>query len=104
MECEDSSRDNAVLIDMKERDVKRVIPAGFSYFVVYFGLEGGMAHIIENESLVPSWFGQEVIGGMLGLEYNQWRKPANEVLEQQVKRVATFKKQLKEFDSTIFQK
>ncbi|KRY46126.1 CWF19-like protein 2 -like protein [Trichinella britovi] len=83
MECEDSSRDNAVLIDMKERDVKRVIPAGFSYFVVYFGLEGGMAHIIENESLVPSWFGQEVIGGMLGLEYNQWRKPANEVLEQQ---------------------
>ncbi|KRZ89045.1 CWF19-like protein 2 -like protein [Trichinella sp. T8] len=93
MECEDSSRDNAVLIDMKERDVKRVIPAGFSYFVVYFGLEGGMAHIIENESLVPSWFGQEVIGGMLGLEYNQWRKPANEVLEQQVKRVTTFKKQ-----------
>ncbi|XP_003381899.1 conserved hypothetical protein [Trichinella spiralis] len=80
------------------------IPAGFSYFVVYFGLEGGMAHIIENESLVPSWFGQEVIGGMLGLEYNQWRKPANEVLEQQVKRVTTFKKQLKEFDSTIFQK
>ncbi|KRX64622.1 CWF19-like protein 2 [Trichinella sp. T9] len=104
MECEDSSRDNAVLIDMKERDVKRVIPAGFSYFVVYFGLEGGMAHIIENESLVPSWFGQEVIGGMLGLEYNQWRKPANEVLEQQVKRVTTFKKQFKEFDSTIFQK
>ncbi|KRX31940.1 hypothetical protein T06_6510 [Trichinella sp. T6] len=41
---------------------------------------------------------------MLGLEYNQWRKPANEVLEQQVKRVATFKKQLKEFDNTIFQK
>ncbi|KRZ71284.1 CWF19-like protein 2 -like protein [Trichinella papuae] len=93
MECEESCRDNAVLIDMKERDVKRVIPAGFSYFVVYFGLEGGMAHIIENESLVPSWFGQEVIGGMLGLEYNQWRKPANELLEEQVKRVAAFKKQ-----------
>ncbi|KRX93308.1 CWF19-like protein 2 -like protein [Trichinella pseudospiralis] len=104
MECEESCRDNAVLIDMKGKDVKRVIPAGFSYFVVYFGLEGGMAHIIENESLVPSWFGQEVIGGMLGLEYNQWRKPVNELLEEQVKRVAAFKKQLKEFDSTIFQK
>ncbi|KAL1226981.1 CWF19-like protein [Trichinella pseudospiralis] len=103
MECEESCRDNAVLIDMKGKDVKR-IPAGFSYFVVYFGLEGGMAHIIENESLVPSWFGQEVIGGMLGLEYNQWRKPVNELLEEQVKRVAAFKKQLKEFDSTIFQK
>lgn len=34
------------------------IPKGLPYFTVEFGLDGGYAHVIENEEMVPHYFGK----------------------------------------------
>ncbi len=34
------------------------VPKGLPYFAVEFGLDGGFAHVIENEDLVPHYFGK----------------------------------------------
>ena len=63
------------------------MPKGFPYFAVDFGLQSGYAHVIENESVrlvscmhnrlqhFPSNFGASIVGGMLDLEHNRWRRP-----------------------------
>lgn len=50
--------DNKKLVDLSKRggDVRRVIPKGFSYFAVDFGLQPGYAHVIENENKFPQNF------------------------------------------------
>jgi hypothetical protein len=35
-----------------------LIPKGFSYFSVDFGLQSGFAHIVEDENTFSSYFGQ----------------------------------------------
>ena len=34
------------------------VPPGFPYFSVDFGLDGGFAHVIEDEQLFPHYFGK----------------------------------------------
>ena len=34
------------------------IPKGFPYFAVDFGLQGGFAHVIEEERSFPPYFGR----------------------------------------------
>lgn len=34
------------------------VPKGLPYFAVEFGLDGGFAHVIENEDLIPHYFGK----------------------------------------------
>lgn len=34
------------------------VPRGLPYFAVDFGLQGGFAHVIENEQKFPSYFGK----------------------------------------------
>jgi hypothetical protein len=46
------------LSDSKDGTVRTVIPKGFSYFSVDFGLQPGFACVIENESKFQSYFGQ----------------------------------------------
>lgn len=45
-------------MDLSKRggDVRKVIPKGFSYFAVGFGLQPGYAHVIENEDRFPPNF------------------------------------------------
>uniref|UniRef100_A0A5S6QIH4 Cwf19-like C-terminal domain-containing protein n=1 Tax=Trichuris muris TaxID=70415 RepID=A0A5S6QIH4_TRIMR len=100
MECDEEWADNKRLIDLSQRDIRKSIPRGFSYFVVDFGLRGGFAHVVENEELVSTWFGQEVLGGMLGLDYGAWRNPAPEGFEAQSLRTRQFKSQWAAYDWT----
>lgn len=34
------------------------VPRGLPYFAVDFGLQGGFAHVIENEQKFPHYFGK----------------------------------------------
>lgn len=97
------------------------IPKGFSYFAVDFGLQPGFAHVIENETLFPANFArvsrlcqhfrqvhssietyrfEEVIGGVLDLHHNLWRKPQRESFEEQLKKMQKLKELWKPYDWT----
>lgn len=87
---------NKKLVDLKanQNDVRKSIPKGLSYFWVNFGVANGMAHVIEDAERFPSNFAQEVIGGMLNLDVNKWRKPRKENYPD--KKIKYLKESLKE--------
>uniref|UniRef100_H3ANC0 CWF19-like protein 2 n=1 Tax=Latimeria chalumnae TaxID=7897 RepID=H3ANC0_LATCH len=100
MECDEEWAMNKKLIDLSSRDVRRAVPKGLPYFSVDFGLQGGFAHVIENERKFPYYFGKEVIGGMLDLEPRCWRKPIRENFDDQRKKVLQFAQWWKPYDCT----
>ncbi|KAJ8343166.1 hypothetical protein SKAU_G00304950 [Synaphobranchus kaupii] len=100
MECDEEWAMNKKVVDLSSRDIRRAIPKGLPYFSVDFGLQGGFAHVIENEKKFPHYFGKEIIGGMLDLEPRRWRKPIRENFDDQRKKVLEFAKWWKPFDCT----
>lgn len=85
---------NKKLVELKaDRDIRRAIPKSLAYFWVDFG-SSGMAHVIENQEEFPSYFAQEIIGGMMNLDVNKWRKPRKE--QQPKKRTSYFNSLLKD--------
>ncbi|EDV24499.1 uncharacterized protein TRIADDRAFT_25069, partial [Trichoplax adhaerens] len=91
---------NKKLISFSEAKLTHSIPKGFPYFAVEFELNGGFAHVIEDEDLFPYYFGQEIIGGMLDVDPYLWRRPPKENFSQQQKRVIEFSKWWKPYDWT----
>lgn len=84
---------NKKLIELKaDKNIRRSVPRSLSYFWVDFG-STGMAHVIENQETFPSNFAQEIIGGMMNLNVNRWRKPRKE--QQPKKRIDYFNSLLK---------
>uniref|UniRef100_A0A4W5KR67 CWF19 like cell cycle control factor 2 n=1 Tax=Hucho hucho TaxID=62062 RepID=A0A4W5KR67_9TELE len=76
------------------------VPRGLPYFSVDFGLQGGFAHVIENEHKFPHYFGKEIVGGMLDVEPRIWRKSIRENFDDQRKKVLEFSQWWKPFDCT----
>ena len=100
LESDEEWAQNKKLVDTRNKGIRGSIPNGLPYFVVEFGMESGFAHVIEDESLFPWYFGHEVIGGMLDLEPRMWRKPPFEPFEQQKRKVLQFAEWWKAFDCT----
>uniref|UniRef100_A0A8C5Q0S0 CWF19 like cell cycle control factor 2 n=1 Tax=Leptobrachium leishanense TaxID=445787 RepID=A0A8C5Q0S0_9ANUR len=100
MECDEEWAMNKKLIDLSTKDIRRSVPKGLPYFSVDFGLQGGFAHVIENEHKFPHYFGKEIIGGMLDLEPRVWRKAVRENFDDQRKKVLQFAQWWKPFDIT----
>ncbi|KAG5837086.1 hypothetical protein ANANG_G00235520 [Anguilla anguilla] len=100
MESDEEWAMNKKVVDLSSRDIRRAIPKGLPYFSVDFGLQGGFAHVIENEQKFPHYFGKEIIGGMLDLEPRRWRKPIRENFDDQRKKVLEFAQWWKPFDCT----
>uniref|UniRef100_A0AC35TM61 CwfJ_C_2 domain-containing protein n=1 Tax=Rhabditophanes sp. KR3021 TaxID=114890 RepID=A0AC35TM61_9BILA len=84
----------------KEGSVRKVLPKGFSYFAVDFGLQPGFCHVIDDESTFPSNFAHEIIGGMLDVDDSHWRKMVPQPLNELNKKVLAFKKKFDDFDWT----
>ncbi|XP_031202284.1 CWF19-like protein 2 [Mastomys coucha] len=78
MESDEEWSMNKKLIDLSSKDIRKSVPRGLPYFAVNFGLQGGFAHIIEDQYKFPHYFGKEIIGGMLDLEPRLWRKGIRE--------------------------
>ncbi|PSN37445.1 CWF19-like protein 2 [Blattella germanica] len=101
LECETEWATNKKLVDLHGKDVRRAIPKGLPYFTVDFGLDPGFAHVIEDQKIFPRNFAQEIIGGMLDLDHNLWRKPRRENFDVQRKKVVQFAKWWEPFDFTV---
>ncbi|RVE64670.1 hypothetical protein OJAV_G00127990 [Oryzias javanicus] len=100
MECDEEWAMNKKIVDLSSRDVRQAVPRGLPYFAVDFGLQGGFAHVIENEQKFPHYFGKEIVGGMMDLEPRRWRKPIRENFDDQRKKVLQFSAWWKPFDCT----
>ncbi|XP_022241343.1 CWF19-like protein 2 isoform X1 [Limulus polyphemus] len=100
LECETEWSQNKKLVDLSKKDIRHSVPKGLPYFSVDFGLQGGFAHVIEDERLFPFYFGKEIIGGMLDLEPQLWRKPKKENFENQRKKVLQFSEWWNRYDFT----
>ncbi|XP_063852445.1 CWF19-like protein 2 [Scylla paramamosain] len=98
MECEREWAQNKKLVELKGRDVRRAVPKGLPYFFVDFAMDAGFAHVIEDEQEFPNNFAQEIVGGMLDLDCNLWRKPRQENFDNQRRKVMEFSRWYKEFD------
>lgn len=100
LESDEEWADNKKLVNTKQKGVRNSIPAGLPYFSVDFGLDGGYAHIIENQAKFPHYFGREVLGGMLDVEPRLWLKPPKDNFERQKEKVLQLCKWWKPFDWT----
>uniref|UniRef100_A0A1A8HJ26 CWF19-like protein 2 n=1 Tax=Nothobranchius korthausae TaxID=1143690 RepID=A0A1A8HJ26_9TELE len=100
MECDEEWAMNKKIVDLSSKDIRRAVPRGLPYFAVDFGLQGGFAHVIENEQKFPHYFGKEVVGGMMDLEPRRWRKPIRENFDDQRKKVLQFAQWWKPYDCT----
>lgn len=100
MESDEEWSMNKKLIDLSSKDIRKSVPRGLPYFAVDFGLQGGFAHIIEDQYRFPHYFGKEIIGGMLDLEPRLWRKGIRESFEDQRKKSLQFAQWWKPYDIT----
>ncbi|XP_047676758.1 CWF19-like protein 2 isoform X2 [Tachysurus fulvidraco] len=100
MECDEEWAMNKKVVDLSSKNIRQAVPRGLPYFSVDFGLQGGFAHVIENQDKFPHYFGKEVLGGMLDLEPRRWRKPIRENFDDQRKKVLQFSQWWKPFDCT----
>ncbi|KAK7171401.1 hypothetical protein R3I93_003872 [Phoxinus phoxinus] len=100
MESDEEWAMNKKVVDLSSKDIRQAVPRGLPYFSVDFGLQGGFAHVIENQHKFPHYFGKEILGGMLDLEPRRWRKPIRENFDDQRKKVLEFAQWWKPFDCT----
>lgn len=98
LECETEWSMNKKIIDLENKDVRKAIPNGLSYFMVEFETNKGYAHIIEDEQMFPKNFAEEIIGGMLDLDHDMWRKPRKENFDQQREKVLKFSEIWKKYE------
>ncbi|KAH8421463.1 hypothetical protein KR009_008316 [Drosophila setifemur] len=89
---------NKQLISLRQKSLRAAIPKGLPYVWIHFGMDSGFAHVIEDENRFPANFAQEIIGGMLELNPNDWRKPRKE--QNSIGKVKTFAENWKQFDCT----
>ncbi|XP_006887350.1 PREDICTED: CWF19-like protein 2-like [Elephantulus edwardii] len=100
MESDEEWSMNKKLIDLSSKDIRKSVPRGLPYFSVDFGLQGGFAHVIEDQHKFPHYFGKEIIGGMLDIEPRLWRKGLRESFEDQRKKALEFAQWWKPYDFT----
>ncbi|ESO90638.1 hypothetical protein LOTGIDRAFT_191734 [Lottia gigantea] len=91
---------NKKLVDLSKKDIRHSVPKGFPYFAVDFGLQGGFAHVIEDEHRFPTYFGQEIVGGMIDASHRLWKNPPKESFDEQRIRVLEFSDWWKPHDWT----
>nr|XP_031839933.1 CWF19-like protein 2 isoform X2 [Nomia melanderi] len=101
LECETEWSMNKKVIELEHKDIRKAIPNGLSYFMIEFESGKGYAHVIEDEHLFPTNFAEEIIGGMLDLNHDVWRKPKKENFNQQREKVLKFLEMSRKYDFTV---
>uniref|UniRef100_A0A1I8Q4H1 Cwf19-like C-terminal domain-containing protein n=1 Tax=Stomoxys calcitrans TaxID=35570 RepID=A0A1I8Q4H1_STOCA len=89
---------NKQLVSLRNKSLRSCIPKGLPYFWVHFGMDTGFAHVIEDEERFPRNFAQEIIGGMLHLDPNKWRRLQKE--QNIITKVKMFAEWWKKYDCT----
>ncbi|BFI32110.1 hypothetical protein AXG93_1520s1150 [Marchantia polymorpha subsp. ruderalis] len=102
-EAEDewSQHNSKKLIDTRQKGLRNSIPKNFPYFHVEFGMKGGYAHVIDDESTFKAQFGIDVVAGILELpEEDTYGHRRPDTYEQQKRKAAEFLKLWDPFDWT----
>eukprot|EP00116_Pleurobrachia_bachei_P002823 sb/3463085/ len=97
LDCDVEWSQNKKLVDTRKKNLRNCVPQGLPYFSVEFGLDGGFAHVIEEERLFKRYFGLEIIGGVLDADVTLWRNPEKESSEAVGYKKRTFEKLAIEF-------
>ena len=88
------------IIDTSKNGIRRSLVKNLPYVHVWFGLQNSIGHVIEDEEKFPRYFGAEVIGGILDLPPNRWRKPRELTEEESEEDAKNFRKAFEKFDWT----
>eukprot|EP00041_Stephanoeca_diplocostata_P038737 m.1548000 g.1548000 ORF g.1548000 m.1548000 type:complete len:187 (-) comp25262_c1_seq8:4531-5091(-) len=78
------------VIDTRSKGLRKSVPRGFPYFSVEFGMDGGFAHVIEDEQKFPKYFGHEILGNIVDVMPHTWLRPKKEQFETQKRKVVQF--------------
>lgn len=100
MGCDEEWSQHKKLIDTSQRGFRYSLVKNLPYFHVWYGLDKGYGHVIENSSKFPHWFGKEVIAGVLDLGPELWRKPKYHHPAENHQRVQEFLKSWEKWDWT----
>ncbi|KAL1924358.1 uncharacterized protein VTP21DRAFT_7393 [Calcarisporiella thermophila] len=92
---------NKKLIDTSKRGFRNSLTRHLPYFHVWFGLDKGFGHVIEDRSSFPDHFGREILGGMLDLPPSLWRRPKRMDSRGGRERVREFMTKWKDYDWTV---
>ncbi|KAJ3380316.1 hypothetical protein HDU92_006061 [Lobulomyces angularis] len=89
------------IIDTSKRGFRKSLVKNLPYFHVWFDPNNGFGQVIEEPDSWPQWFGKEIIGGMLDLGTELWRKPKYLNNKSEIDaRLTKFKSKFKPFDWT----
>lgn len=88
------------IIDTSQNGIRRSMVKNLPYFHVWFNLDKGYGHIIEDDQSWPSWFGKEVLAGVMDLPSHLWRKPKWIQQDDARVRLKNFSEKFKPFDWT----
>ncbi|KFY75309.1 hypothetical protein V499_04710 [Pseudogymnoascus sp. VKM F-103] len=79
---------------------RRTLAKEMPYFHVWFDLDGGLGHVVEDANRWPrgDLFAREVIGGMLDVEPDVVKRQGRWVRGGDVERMEGFKKRFRKFD------
>lgn len=98
--CDEEWSQHKKLIDTSDRGFRYSLVKNLPYFHVWYGLDKGYGHVIENSAKFPHWFGKEIIAGMLDLGPELWRKPRYHHQAENHQRVQEFLKSWEKWDWT----
>jgi hypothetical protein len=88
------------IIDTSEKGIRRSLVKNLPYFHVWFDHNRGYGHVIEEPWEWKLWFGQEIIGKMLDLSPEKWRKPRRATLIEDADRSQWFRSRWSAYDWT----
>ncbi|KAI8088679.1 CwfJ C-terminus 1-domain-containing protein-like protein [Halteromyces radiatus] len=100
MEAGEEWSQHKKLIDTSSRGFRHSMVKNLPYFHVWCGLDKGYGHVIENEKEFPYWFGKEIIGGMLDVGPELWRRPKYYQRKEDRTRQTKFLKNWEKWDWT----
>ncbi|CAG8487100.1 8078_t:CDS:2 [Ambispora gerdemannii] len=98
----DWSQNKKLINTTKERGFRQSMVKELPYFHVWFGLDKGFGHVIENDRKFPAWFGKEIVAGICDLPPDVWRRPKklNHRDSHRHQRIQDFLKKWKKWDWT----
>lgn len=90
------------IIRTEDKSFYRKMSSSMPYFHVWFNLNGGLGHIIEDDQRWPKddLFGREVVASILGLDMQKWRRKGTWTGDANTKTEKDFKKAWDRWDWT----
>jgi hypothetical protein len=92
LESDSNWSQHSKVIDTSKRGFRRSLTSNLPYFHVWYHLDEGIGHVIEEKEKFPQWFGKEVIAGILDLDPSKWRRPDRYSSRDNGPRIEEFKK------------